>query len=177
MPGVRLRALRDAPDPFGTTFEEDEARSSATWREHLAKTDAPTWLVTLEGDDVGMIHGAGYRGADGAAGLFGMWVAPDARGRGAGDRLVQVLVDWARAGGYDRILLDVGDDNSPAIRLYERHGFVPTGVTSTLPPLREHVTEHQRALSLGGEIGTRMPAAPATLDRPSASWVRRIGTP
>ena len=77
-----------------------------------------------------------------------MWVAPVARGRGVGDGLVDAVVDWARAAGYPRVVLDVGDENLPAIRLYERKGFEPTGRTRTFSEPRTHIREHERALVL-----------------------------
>jgi hypothetical protein len=46
------------------------------------------------------------------------------------------------------VRLEVGDTNAYAVRLYERAGFVPTGVTASLPPPRAHITEHERILDL-----------------------------
>ena len=62
--------------------------------------------------------------------------------------LVDAVVAWARANGVRRLLLDVADHNAPAIVLYARMGFVRNGITSTMPPPRAHVTEHQRELRL-----------------------------
>ena len=143
---LRLEALRDAPDAFGSTFESESRRSSEWWRERLAG-DAASFLVKVDGRDAGIAVGAPYPGAE-DAGLFAMYVAPRARGTGASDRLIEAVIAWARARRYRRLLLDVGDGNAAAIRLYERHGFVPTGVAGTLPPPRTHVREHQRALGL-----------------------------
>jgi len=165
---VRLRALRDAPDAFGTTLAEDEARPAPEWRLRLEDPDGATFVAAEGGRDVGLVVGQAYDGEDGAAGLFAMWVAPEARGRGLGGALVDAVVAWARAGGYRRVLLDVADANAAAIRLYEGRGFVPTGVKGTLPPPREHIPEHQRARELrgrgapsrprdGGEPGTSAP--------------------
>ncbi len=145
---VRLRALHDAPDAFARTFAEEEVHPPEFWRERLASPDAATFLATIGNADVGIAAGAPFLKRDGAAGLFGMWVAPSARGRGVGDRLVDAVVDWARATGYARVVLDVGDTNAPAIRLYESKGFEPTGRSGTLPDHRTHVREHQRALEL-----------------------------
>jgi ribosomal protein S18 acetylase RimI-like enzyme len=50
-------------------------------------------------------------------------------------------------------VLDVGARNAPARRLYERHGFVPTGRTGSLPPPREHVPEVEMELDLGARAG------------------------
>jgi GNAT superfamily N-acetyltransferase len=146
---VRLRALADAPDAFGTTLAEDEARSADSWRDRLAREDHATFLAVVDGRDVGMaVGGPSWRG-DTTAGLYGMWVAPEARGQGVGDRLIEAVVAWARSRGHPRILLDVGDENAPAIRLYERHGFVPTGATGCVSPARPQILEHERALDLG----------------------------
>jgi GNAT superfamily N-acetyltransferase len=142
---VRLRALADAPDAFGTTLAEDEARPPASWRSRLEARDVATFVAVVEGRDVGLAVGAPY---DGVAGLFAMWVAPEARRRGVGGALVGAVVEWARGGGHPRVLLDVGVANPAALALYASAGFRPTGATSHLPPPRERVLELQMALDL-----------------------------
>ncbi len=145
---VRARALLDTPDAFGTTLEEHRAQSRELWQERLASSNAATFLATMGADDVGLITGAEFRPRNGACGLFGMWVAPEARGGGLALRLVDAVISWARSANYPRLILEVGDGNFAAIRLYERCGFVPTGRTGTLPPPRTHIREHERALDL-----------------------------
>ncbi len=145
---VRLRALADAPDAFGTTLARDEARPPEEGSARLADPGAATFIAIADGEDAGLATGRDYEGQEGAAGLFGMWVAPSHRGRGIGGALVDAVVAWARARGSGRVLLDVADANAPAIALYERKGFQPTGVTGTLPAPREQITEHQRSLAL-----------------------------
>ena len=83
-----------------------------------------------------------------AAWLISMWVAPEVRGRGVGEALIAAVVEWARASGARRLLLDVGDHNRPAIALYARMGFEPNGRTGALPAPRSHIREHQRELRL-----------------------------
>lgn len=141
---ARLRALTDAPEAFGSRFVDEQQMSDAQWRARLSATDRVTFMAFGASGPVGLVVCAPYDGRQGAAGLFSMWIAPEARGQGVGDRLVQRVLGWARASGYTRVLLDVGDENVSATRLYERNGFVPTGRTSTLPPPREHVLEHER---------------------------------
>ncbi len=46
-----------------------------------------------------------------------------ARRRGVAKRLLQQLLGAARAGGAERITLEVAEDNLPARRLYESFGF------------------------------------------------------
>jgi GNAT superfamily N-acetyltransferase len=143
---LRLRALRDAPYAFGSTYEASAAWPDESWTRQLI--ELVTFVVAVEGRDVGMVRCGPDEEAPDAAALRSMWVAPEARGRGAGDALIGAVVAWARGAGFRRVLLDVVDDNTAAVALYARHGFQPTGVTSSLPPPHEHGREHQRSLAL-----------------------------
>ena len=145
---IRLRTLADAPDAFGTTLAEDEALPDAVWRARVEDPAKAAFLAMAGGAAVGVAFGAPYDSGPGDAGLFGMWVAPDWRRRGVAVDIVDAVVAWARARGSTRLLLDVADGNTAAIRLYESRGFVPTGVTGSLPPPRERILEHQHALDL-----------------------------
>lgn len=144
---IRLASLRADPDAFGSTLERELAFGEVQWRERIERADA-TLLAVLDGADVGIAVVAPSTTGPGDGGIYGVWVAPDGRGRGVGDALMRGCIEAARAAGYARLVLDVGDDNAPAIALYARHGFEPTGEVSALAPPREHITEHQRALVL-----------------------------
>ena len=51
-------------------------------------------------------------------------VAPAHRRGGVATTLLAAVVTRARAGRADRLLLEVREDNAPAIAFYARHGFV-----------------------------------------------------
>jgi ribosomal protein S18 acetylase RimI-like enzyme len=53
-------------------------------------------------------------------------IVPSKRGTGLGSELLDALLERARADGYDAITLSVEKD-SPAVGLYERHGFERLG--------------------------------------------------
>ena len=59
---------------------------------------------------------------------LGLMVAKDARRAGVGGALLSAAVDWARSGGIRKLELHVFPWNGPAIRLYERFGFVREGL-------------------------------------------------
>lgn len=60
---------------------------------------------------------------------LGIAVHADAQGRGVGHALMAALCDWADNWGQVlRIELNVFADNTRAMRLYERHGFVREGL-------------------------------------------------
>lgn len=53
-----------------------------------------------------------------------MAVAPAARGRGLGDLLMEACVEFSRAAGAREVVIVSNTKLQPAIRLYEKHGFV-----------------------------------------------------
>lgn len=53
----------------------------------------------------------------------GMAVAADARGQGLGRRVMRDAIDHARARGDRALLLEVIEQNTPAVKLYESLGF------------------------------------------------------
>jgi putative acetyltransferase len=58
---------------------------------------------------------------------LGLMVAKDARGHGVGRALLQAAVDWSTDAAIRKLELHVFPWNEPAIRLYERFGFVREG--------------------------------------------------
>jgi ribosomal protein S18 acetylase RimI-like enzyme len=54
-------------------------------------------------------------------------VAPNWRGAGIGDRLIESCLGHAAALGFVRVELRVATANAAALRLYARHGFRPCG--------------------------------------------------
>jgi ribosomal-protein-alanine N-acetyltransferase len=72
-------------------------------------------------------------GGDGVQ-LWGMWGAPEARGRGLGRGLVEAVLAWARERGAPALVLEVTDTEAarPAAALYRSLGFEPTGERAAL---------------------------------------------
>lgn len=143
---VRLAALADAPDAFGSTLAQARRYEESEWRQQLETL--ATFVAVVETLDVGVARGIADETSPDDALLASMWVAPAVRGHGAGEQLILAVANWARAAGHARLKLDVADGNRHAVALYERMGFEPTGETGSLPPPRGHVAEHRRALDL-----------------------------
>src|SRR5260221_4687527 len=59
---IRLRALLDAPDAFGSTFKETADRPAESWSQQLL--DLPTFVAVMNGLDVGVVRCARRRGWD-----------------------------------------------------------------------------------------------------------------
>jgi ribosomal protein S18 acetylase RimI-like enzyme len=65
--------------------------------------------------------------------MDGLFVAPSARGRGVGTRLLDAIAAEARARGYREVRLDVVEENPRARALYERLGYRAVARHSTGP--------------------------------------------
>jgi N-acetylglutamate synthase len=57
-------------------------------------------------------------------GFYDLWTDPEHRGQGLVRRLLADLLDWAASRGATTAYLHVTIDNAPAIRLYDRLGFL-----------------------------------------------------
>jgi ribosomal protein S18 acetylase RimI-like enzyme len=69
---------------------------------------------------------AGYGFVDEETPELSIAIVPSRRGSGLGSELLDALLDRARADGYAAISLSV-EKGSPAVGLYERHGFERVG--------------------------------------------------
>ena len=132
---LRLRALMDHPEAF-TSSAEEEADKPLSWSEARLKADAakPHDLFLgafLDDKLVGMAGLQGrYRPKERHnATVVGMFVAPEAAGRGMGLALMHDLLARARAlPDLAQLDLTVTEGNDTAQRLYERCGFKVFGV-------------------------------------------------
>jgi ribosomal protein S18 acetylase RimI-like enzyme len=132
---VRLRALRDTPNAFGSTYERESQFPDEEWTARAARWNGEKGIGFLAMDGGGCgIAGAFLDPNDPTrAQLISMWTAPAHRRQGVGRMLVEGVVAWARARGARTLLLMVTSINEPAMRFYERLGFARTGRTEPYP--------------------------------------------
>jgi ribosomal protein S18 acetylase RimI-like enzyme len=125
---VRLRALQDAPMAFGSTYAREVAFEDAEWERRATANAAGERSVAfvVEPRD-GLVVAAIDQSDPELAHLYAMWVAPEARGTGAGRALVDAVVAWAIERGARRLETSVAEGNPAAMRLYVAAGFADTG--------------------------------------------------
>lgn len=135
---LRLRALRDSPDAFGSTYARESAFPDAEWIERLARGTASSGDLPLvaecDGEPCALLWARVDESAPSKAHLYQMWVAPECRRRRVGHALLETVAAWARTVGVDTLELDVTLENEPAVRLYERAGFTLFGESRPLRP-------------------------------------------
>ena len=108
--------------------------------------------------------------------LWGMWVAPPARGRGLGRALVEAVTDWARVRAFGRLRLTVSDAAAAAERLYRGLGFAPTGLErrwSPTPRYGQHALR-ARARARAAPDGDGAAHDPASSCPPTSGRCTRI---
>jgi ribosomal protein S18 acetylase RimI-like enzyme len=133
---VRLRALRDSPTAFGSTYSKEVQLTDAEWQQRAAKWsgERSAGFLAFDGDDPCGISAAFIDEANPArAHLVSMWVAPMHRKRGIGNLLVNAVMQWARSKHIQTLHLMVTSNNDVATRFYERLGFATTGRTEPYP--------------------------------------------
>jgi ribosomal protein S18 acetylase RimI-like enzyme len=129
---LRLRGLKEHPDAFTSSYEEDCAKPLAASEARLAP------------DSADVVYGAFAEGAlAGVAGLareprvknrhkalvFGMYVAPERRRLGIAAALVHYVIGEAkRQPGLEQLVLTVTQTNTAARMLFESLGFRSFGI-------------------------------------------------
>jgi len=118
---LRLRAILDTPDAFGSTYERELARTTSDWQRWLS----PGVTFILEAGDrpSGIVAGVRDAVESNVVHLMAMWVDPVLRGSGGADELAASVVAWAASEGARTLRLEVMQSNGRARRFYERIGF------------------------------------------------------
>jgi RimJ/RimL family protein N-acetyltransferase len=154
---LRLRALKESPESFATTYEEYVRRSIADEADRLTPTPDCFTLGAFLGDrlvgSVTFIRQTRRKTVHKAS-LVGMYVAPEYRRRGIGRALVaEFLRLAAQQPGLEQIQLTVVATNDAARRLYESFGF---RIFGTEPRAMKHDDtywdEHYMRLELDSTI-------------------------
>ncbi|MFP2931984.1 GNAT family N-acetyltransferase [Pyxidicoccus sp. 3LG] len=128
---LRLRSLREHPEAFGASLEEDSARPMEAVR---ARLDGASQCVLGAFEGERLVGVVGLRREDSQklahkALVWGMYVLPEVRSRGTGRRLLTAAVEEGRKmPGVERLLLAVAVGNESAQSLYRTLGFRTYGV-------------------------------------------------
>jgi ribosomal protein S18 acetylase RimI-like enzyme len=149
---VRLRALKESPLAFSSTYakesllpDEEWQRRAARWSE--AQNDAIFMAIenTVVCGIVGSYVEPEHRER---AQVISMWVDPAYRRAGVGKKLIDSVIAWNRERGVRELALMVTGVNEGAIAFYDRLGFKRSGLTSEYPN-NPAIIEHEMLMTLG----------------------------
>jgi len=110
-------------------------------------------VLRLDGQPVGCgaLRPMEEAGFEDAAEIKRMYVAPEVRGRRLAAVILAELERLARAFGYARAVLETGDRNPEAIRLYERCGY------QHIPPYGPYIGARGASVLRGSWAQNRLP--------------------
>ena len=123
---IRLEGLRQNPEAFASTFEDEHGQPLDWFADRIKQS--PIFGAMLAQKLVGVV---GLRGRADAkqrhkAMIWGMYVRPSARQHGIGERLIDAAVAYA-PDHVEQLQLAVVTENEAARRLYAKAGFIEYG--------------------------------------------------
>jgi ribosomal protein S18 acetylase RimI-like enzyme len=151
----RLRGLREHPEAFTSSFEEDVVKPIAATETRLAADgDTAMWGAFVDG---GLAGGIGLsretrRKNRHKADVVAMYVLPEYGRRGIGRALLDRAIAYARDAGIEQLTLTVTQTNAAARELYAAAGFVTFGVEPrAIKVAGEYFAKEHMILSLGND--------------------------
>jgi GNAT superfamily N-acetyltransferase len=161
---VRLGALRDAPNSFTASYDDEAAQDEKFWRDRMARS--ARFLAEDDGVALGIVS-LGRDDEDEEIGdLFGLYVTPSARNTGVSWRLVQAGAAQARSEGRRQLYYWVGTENARAIAFAANFGFRPSGKRRPTRVTNEEFGEQEIAMVLS------LQADPGSVPNPTRGRAR-----
>lgn len=150
---IRLKALKNNPETFGSSYEEEKARPVEMYANRLSSEESITYGAFLHNQLVGTVTlvREKYVKFRHRANIVGMYVDPENRGSGIGRLLLIEAIKQAQAiEEIEQLNLSVVTTNEPAKNLYTSLGFKVFGTEKRALKLDEltYLDEHHMVLFL-----------------------------
>ena len=123
---VRLEALKNNPEAFGSSYAEEKDRSIQIYEQRLASDESITIGAFQETELVGTVtlFREKHLKLSHKANIFAMYVQPEKRGHGIGKSLLLEAINQAKSiDGIEQLNLTVVANNAAAKTLYTSLGF------------------------------------------------------
>ncbi len=126
---LRLRALRDAPEAFGGSYETYSHTPLSELIEKQRNRMSPESVIFIAKVDEKFVGMCGLRREESLklrhkASIWGMYVSPEHRGKRIGHSLITHAINFTdRLSGVEQLALSVVSSNVAARNLYESMGF------------------------------------------------------
>lgn len=127
---IRLEALKNDPQAFGSSYERENQKSDNEWEEKLKLSntaDSKKIFVGIDNDSNGFLAiGGAYAENDlGEWNVIAIYVDPEYRGQGVSKVLLSEIINTLTVrGNVRRLILRVNVNQQAAVNLYRSLGFV-----------------------------------------------------
>jgi GNAT superfamily N-acetyltransferase len=132
---IRLEALRDHPEAYGTDHGEELLQPEAVWVNRIRDAvDSPKGCIALAEAGTEVVGIAGVRRDHGIKGshaalIWGVYVRPKYRGKRVAVQMIHQLLDWCRSNQVRIVRLSATNTGRAAVQCYLRAGFTIYGVS------------------------------------------------
>lgn len=146
----RLEALKNSPENFGSSYEEEAKWPDLDFQNSLTKSDI--FGVFLDNT---LVSCAGFYNLNSAKTkhrgvIWGMYTKKEYRGNGIANSLIQKIIKHAKS-RVTQLHLTCLTNNLAAVRLYQNHGFKIYGTEPRALKMRDaFFNEHLMVLNLTG---------------------------
>ena len=133
---------------FSSLYEIEKEAFSDFWsekgmKEELSLKQANYYVAE---DDGGIIGFAGFWLIIDEAEIMKVAVRKSERGKGVGNALLIAIIEDAAMMGAKTILLEVREGNTPARKLYEKHGFISYAIREKYYEGKENAVLYKKNL-------------------------------
>ena len=124
---LRLEALKNDPQAFGSNYEREAGRTDEEWIERYKKTEggnpSSVFVMAMHGGWAVGMAGA-YHREDGHWDVVAVYVTPEFRGQGISRKVIErVIQDVNATGNAKPIEVTVNVNQKAAVGLYQTLGF------------------------------------------------------
>lgn len=163
---LRLQALKESPESFGSTYEDTLARGKKSMLQRLQHRGEDNFYfgafdetLTLVGM-IGFVREIGIKSRH-KADIVSLYTLPSARGQGVARMLMQAVIDYARQQpALEQLRLAVVTTALPARRLYRSLGFRTYGLDPHTLKLGERYWDEELMLLELAPNVAQTPSAP-----------------
>jgi ribosomal protein S18 acetylase RimI-like enzyme/2-polyprenyl-3-methyl-5-hydroxy-6-metoxy-1,4-benzoquinol methylase len=145
---LRLEALKNAPESFGSSYEEEVNWTDLDFQTALTKSDIFGIFV-----DNSLVSCAGFYSLNSAKTkhcgvIWGMYTRPECRGQGIASSLIQAIINHAKS-RVNQLHLTCVTSNLGAVAFYQKQGFKIYGTEPRALKIRDtFFDEHLMILDL-----------------------------
>jgi ribosomal protein S18 acetylase RimI-like enzyme len=145
---LRLQALTESPESFGSTYEDSIAWGNEPMRQRLRHEGEDNLYFGAFDDTLTLVGMIGFIRESGIknrhkGNILSLYTLPAARGQGVARALVQAMIDHAKQQRLEQLHLAVVTTALPARNLYRSLGFQTYGLAPRTLKFGEHYWDEE----------------------------------
>jgi ribosomal protein S18 acetylase RimI-like enzyme len=124
---IRLEALKNEPQAFGSSYAKENERTEIEWQNKLAKSEdlnGTSFFYAVSKSGLFVAVGGAYQDNNKQWNIVAIYTKKEVRGQGLGQRVFKSIINELKARKIKKAYLRVNTLQVAAQALYEKNGFV-----------------------------------------------------